>query len=164
MILSSYKKERLSIMNKIDSFWHRFLKNTKRSEDIIYLDAFHFDLSEYWANRLLDLVLEGKKRATSSSLAYFKIKGLKIPMVGDFNIVTDWKGIPRCVIETSAVTIIPFKDMTYEICKREGEDECLETWKKGHISFFENDGKEVGYEFNDKMLLVFEDFEVIYKE
>lgn len=151
-------------MNEIDMFWDRFLVNTGRDRNTKYCEVFHFDLTEYWANELLKLVLEGTKRATASSLKYFTIKGLKLPEAGDFSIVTDWNGTPRCIIETSIVTILPFKDMTYDICKREGEDECLETWQKGHISFFEGEGKEIGYEFDEEMLIVFEDFEVIYQE
>ncbi len=145
-------------------FWDRFLMNTGRGRNTKYLEVFHFDLTEYWANELLKLVLEGTKRATSSSLKYFQIKGLKLPETGDLSIVTDWQGTPRCVIETAAVTILPFKDMTYDICKREGEDECLETWQKGHISFFKGEGKELGYKFDEEMLIVFEDFGVVYYE
>ena len=151
-------------MNEIETFWDRFLENTGRDKNTKYLEVFHFEVTEYWANELLKLVLEGTKRATSSSLEAYKIEVSKTPEVGDLSIVTDWGGTPRCVIETSAVTILPFKDMTYDICKREGEDDCLETWQKGHITFFENNGKELGYEFNDEMLIVFEDFEVIYQE
>lgn len=145
-------------------FWDRFLKKTGRDKNTKYLEVFHFHLSEYWANELLKLVLDGTKRATSSSLKSFKINGLKMPETGDLSIVTDWNGIPRCVIETLTVAILPFKDMTYDICKREGEDECLDTWRLGHISFFKSEGKELGYEFDEEMLIVFEDFEVVYRE
>jgi len=54
--------------------------------------------------------------------------------------------------------------MTFEICKREGEDECLETWLRGHVRFFTEEGKAMGYEFNEDMLIVFEDFEVVYQK
>lgn len=151
-------------MSEIDMFWDRFLEKTGRDRNTKYLDVFHFELTEYWANELLKLVLDGTKRATSSSLESFRINGLKTPEAGDLNIVTDWNGVPKCVIETSAVTILPFKDMTYDICKREGEDECLDTWRAGHISFFTGEGKEIGYEFDEEMLIVFEDFEVVYRE
>lgn len=67
-------------------------------------------------------------------------------------------------METKNITIIPFKDITYDICSREGEDDSLESWREGHIRFFSNEGKEIGYEFTEDMLVVFEDFEVIYQE
>ena len=151
-------------MNKIDMFWQRFLDNTGKDKNTKYLEAFHFELTEYWANELLKLVLEGTKRATCSSLKSWEIEGVKIPEFGDLSIVTDWEGTPRCVIETTNTMILPFKDITYDICKREGEDECLETWQRGHIDFFKAEGKELGYEFTDELLVVFEDFNVIYHE
>ncbi len=148
---------------KIDEFWKRFLNETNRDKDTKYLDAFHFELTEKWANELLRLVLIGQKKATASSLFSYEIEGECIPQVGDLRIVTDWEGVPRCVIETTQVTIIPFADITYDICKREGEDDTLESWVKGHVHFFKEDGKELGYEFSDDMPVVFEDFEVVYQ-
>ena len=113
---------------------------------------------------MLSLVLEGKKKATSSSFKAYEKEGSNLPKIGDLSIVTDWDGNPRCIIETKNITIIPFKDITYDICSREGEDDSLESWREGHIRFFSNEGKEIGYEFTEDMLVVFEDFEVIYQE
>ena len=148
---------------KIDIFWNMFLKETGRPETTKYLDIFHFELTEKWANELLRLVLIGQKKATSSSLWGYEIEGEDIPKVGDLSIVTDWEGVPRCVIETTEITVIPFSDITYDICKREGEDDTLESWRAGHIRYFKKEGNEMGYEFNDDMPVVFEDFEVVYK-
>lgn len=148
----------------IEEFWSRFLKETGRTPDTKYVECFHFELTEYWANELLRLVLIGQKKATSSSLLGYEIEGERIPEKGELSIVTDWAGTPRCVIETTAVTILPFKDITYDICKREGEDENLKTWQDGHRAFFTAEGKELGYEFTEDMPVIFEDFEVIYQE
>ena len=105
----------------------------------------------------------GQKRATASSLWRYEIEGERVPKVGDLSIVTDWEGVPRCVIETIAVTIVPFLDITYDICKREGEDDTLESWREGHIKFFKEEGKKLGYEFRNGMTVIFEDFEVVYQ-
>lgn len=148
---------------KIDIFWKEFLIKTGRCETTKYLNVFHFELTEKWANELLRLVLIGQKKATSSSLWGYEIEGERVPEVGDLSIVTDWDGIPRCVIETIAVTIIPFSDITYDICKREGEDDTLESWRAGHINFFREEGKKLGYEFRNDMPVIFEDFEVVYQ-
>ena len=148
---------------KIDVFWKAFLRETNRNETTKCLEVFHFELTEKWANELLRLVLIGQKRATASSLLKYEIGGERIPQVGDLSIVTDWEGVPRCVIETTAITINPFSDITYDICKREGEDDTLESWVKGHVHFFKEDGKQLGYEFSDDMPVVFEDFEVVYQ-
>lgn len=127
-----------------------------------YIDCFHFELSEKLANELLALVLSGTKQATASSLLAYEIEGSRIPQIGDYSIVTDWEGNPRCVIETTAVTILPFNEITFDICKREGEDDTLESWQKGHRRFFTEDGKELGYEFSENMPVIFEDFKVVF--
>ncbi len=150
-------------MNEIELFWKRFLDAKGLDESTKYLEAFHFELTKEWANKLLELVLVGKKRATASSLEAWKIEGI-MPKVGDYSIVTDWNCKPRCVIQTINITTLLFKDITYDICKREGEDDCLETWRQGHINFFTEEGKEIGYEFSEDMLVVFEDFKVVYQE
>lgn len=93
----------------------------------------------------------------------YEIEGKRLPEVGDLSIVTNWEGEPRCVIETVAVTIMLFSDMTYDICKREGEDDSLESWRTGHARFFRDEGNKLGYEFSNDMPVVFEDFEVVYR-
>ena len=103
----------------INTFWENFLLKTNRDKDIKYIDSFHFELTERWANELLRLVLIGQKQATYSSLLAYQIGGNRIPQVGDLSIVTDWEVIPKCVIETTNVMIIPFKEITFDICKLE---------------------------------------------
>jgi uncharacterized protein YhfF len=148
-------------LNK-DEFWQEFLDVNNKDCSTQYIECFHFELTEKLANELLSLVLSGKKQATSSSLFAYEIEGSRIPQVGDYSIVTDWEGNPSCVIETTAVTILPFNQITFDICKREGEDDTLESWQKGHMHFFIEDGKELGYEFSENMPVVFEDFKVSF--
>lgn len=148
----------------IDKFWQDFLEKTNKDKDTQYIDCFHFELTEELANELLRLVLIGQKKATSSSLWAYKNEGDRIPEKGDLSIVTNWDGIPRCVIETTNVTILPFKDITYDICKREGEDDSLKSWREGHINFFTSEGKELGYTFTEEMPVIFEDFKVVFKK
>ena len=149
---------------RIEEFWKRFLEDKKLDPNTKYLESFHFELTEKWANELLRLVLEGKKRATASSLFACTHEEQNMPKVGDYSIVTDWDGNPKCVIETTAVQIMTYSEMTFDICKREGEDDNLESWKQGHQKFFTEEGKEMGYEFSEDMPIVFEDFQVVYQE
>ena len=147
-----------------EQFWADFLRDTGRAPDTKYTACFHFEMTEYWANELLRLVIDGVKKATSSSLWGYEIEGDPIPKKGELSIITDWDGNPKCVIETTDVTILPFKDITYDICKREGEDDSLESWRRGHIDFFTEEGKELGYEFSEDMPVIFEGFKVVYKK
>lgn len=77
------------------------------------------------------------------------------------SIITDWNGTSKCLVKTTRVRIIPYKDITFEIAVLEGEDDSLESWRKNHEKFFKEEGKQLGYEFNENMPVIFEEFEVI---
>lgn len=151
------------LKEQTERFWQEFLAAKNLPADTGYVECFHFELSEYWANELLRLVMRGKKRATSGSLWGYEKEGDKLPEKGQYSIVTDWDGIPHCVIKTTLVRVIPFKDITFDICAREGEDESLEQWRESHISFFKEEGAQLGYEFSEDMPVIFEEFRVEYK-
>lgn len=150
-------------MERAEKFWQEFLDKTGRDKSTKYFDAFHFCNDEKNANELLGLVLEGTKKATASAVPLYEAEGENLPEVGGLSIVTDWDGNPRCVIETTAVTLLPFREMTFDICKREGEDENLESWQNNHIKFFTEEMEKIGSEFTWDMEVIFEDFEVVYK-
>lgn len=147
---------------QMTAFWRRFLRATERPPDLPLPEAFHFAQEQALADALLSLVLAGQKRATTSCLRAYEVEGDALPQAGDWAIVTDFAGTPRCVIETTAVTVLPFGDMTYEICRREGEDDTLASWRQNHLSSFTAEGKELGYAFGEDTPVVFEDFEMIY--
>jgi len=151
-------------MTVIDKFWQDFLSQANLPNHTKYFEASHFDITKESANNLLQLVLAGQKRATASSLPAYQREGVTPPKVGDYSIITDWDGVPHCVIQTTAVTILPFNQFTFDIIKREGEDDCLETWQENHEHVFRIEGQELGYEFAEDMPVIFEDFEVVYKK
>lgn len=148
---------------KIEAYWKQFLQAKGLASNTQYYEAFGFGIEKSTINNLLKLVLEGKKTATASNSFLYEVLQSKEPVVGDLSIVLDGDGNPSCVIETIKITKIKFKDMTYQICKREGEDENLESWRNNHIDFFSKEAKSLGYEFNEEMIVLFEDFKVIYK-
>ena len=150
-------------MDKIKAFWETFLIDKQLNKDTIYEGHFHFELTENSVNELLELVLIGQKKATASSYESYMLENQKLPKIGDLNIITDFYGNPKGVIKTTKITILPFKDLTFDIVKREGEDDTLESWQKNHRKFFTQEGKELGYTFNEDMKVVFEDFKLIYK-
>jgi uncharacterized protein YhfF len=149
--------------SRADRFWNEFLKNTGRDPDLKYFEAFCFGSSPASADSLLKLVLSGKKQATSSSVLYYEAINRRMPEPGDLSIVTDWAGTPFCVIETTATEVVPFSKIDFDMCKREGEDDTLDSWRENHVDFFTTDGKKEGYEFSADMLVVFEDFKIVYR-
>ena len=149
-------------MMNVEQFWKLFLQQHHKDESLQFLESFHFDVTKESANHLLALVLSGKKQATASSLLVYN-NDIIMPKVGDYSIVCDWEGNPHCIIETTNITILPYKEITYDICKREGEDDTLESWQENHKRFFTVEGKEMGYSFSEEMPVVFEDFKVVFK-
>lgn len=147
-------------MDRIEAFWQDFLRDTGRGTDTPRKDCFRFGLTPEDADGLLSLVLSGRKRATTSSLWTFR--GAALPRPGDLSVVTDGAGEPRCVIETTAVSVLRFSEMDWATCRREGEDETLESWRAGHRRFFEAEGASVGYRFSEALPVVFEDFRVVH--
>jgi len=146
-----------------NEFWQAFLAANNKDPSTECFESFYFCADKQSANGLLSLVLAGKKRATTSCLAAYELDNEALPKAGDYSIVTDWDGDPACVIETTAVTVLPFNEVTCDICKREGEDECLETWQEGHRHFFTEEGRQLGYQFTETTPVVFEDFEVVHQ-
>ena len=128
--------------------------------DITNLEKWHFEMTEDAANFILSLVLDGKKRATASSLLGYAEKE-SMPKVGDISVITYWDGTPACVVKTTNVITLPFCQMTFDLAKLEGEDDTLESWQKNHSSFWIEEGKELGYSFSEDMPIVFEEFEVL---
>lgn len=151
-------------MKSVEAFWNRYLKDRGLPEGTPYQDVFHFELSEYWANELLRLVLIGQKKATASALAEFSLEGRRVPEAGDLYILTDWSETPRCVVRVDRVTILPFREMTWDLCSKEGEDDSLASWRAGHRKFFSAEGHALGYQFSEDMPVVFEEFAVVYRE
>lgn len=147
---------------RLTPFWAGFLAATGRPKDTAYAAAYSFDLTEKSAAELLALVLQGRKKATASSKRYFESTGEPLPKVGDLCILLDWQGNPRCVVETQAVTILPLRDMTFDLCSHEGEDASLESWQENHTRFFTAEGQQLGYAFSWDMPVVFEDFRLVY--
>ena len=99
---------------------------TMEIPNIDELEHWHFELTESACNQLLDLVLAGRKRATSSSLLSYRMEGEEIPKAGDLSVITDWDGVPRCVVMTTAVRVMRYGDITFDIAKLEGEDGIID--------------------------------------
>ena len=85
----------------IESYWNHFLMKQNQALDTRYLEAFYFGHDQQSAEHLLQLVLEGKKSATSSAEEEYILTNEREPQVGDYSIVTDFAGNPKCIIQTT---------------------------------------------------------------
>ena len=117
------------------------------------LDAHMFGDGPDLANRLLALILEGKKTATCWSAA----EGLKGAEVGKPWAVKDGAGVVRCVLETTELTQRRFNEVDPAFAFEEGEDDrSLAAWRAAHQSYFTRNG-----DFSPDMLLNCERFRLV---
>jgi uncharacterized protein YhfF len=126
--------------------------------------AWYFCDNEQDADELAQLVLEGTKKATASLFDSYAFENDAPPKKGDHSIITNWQGEAICIIKTTNVDIVPFKDVTEEFARTEGEgDKSLRYWKNAHLHYFSRESRLIGKEFDENMFVVCEKFEVVYK-
>ncbi|MGM0379578.1 MAG: ASCH domain-containing protein [Bacillota bacterium] len=147
----------------INDLWEKYLKENNLEFDY-KPESWHFCNTKELANRLTKLVLEGDKRATTSLYLAFICENEPLPIKGDLNIITDWDGKEKCIIQTTKVEIKPFYQVTKEFAIKEGEgDKSLKYWKKVHKEVFEKELESLDKSFSKDTLVVCEEFKVIYK-
>jgi uncharacterized protein YhfF len=148
----------------IAAFWDAFVANHNQDQIQMLREAFHFCDNEHDANALAELVMLGTKRATASSLWWYEWEQCPLPQIGDLNIVTRWDGTPCCVIETTAVAIVPFDQVTAEFAATEGEgNKSLTYWRDEHWNYFTRECEQYGAVPSLQMQIVCEEFKVIYQ-
>lgn len=114
-------------------------------------------------NLLADLVLKGIKTATSSAYPCYVAENSPLPAVGGYNLILNAKGKAICITETIKVYTIPFNQVSEEHAYKEGEFErTLASWRKCHSEIFKIELKYIGQEFTEDMLVVCEEFKVVY--
>ncbi len=126
--------------------------------------AEYFCADEYNANLCADLVLRGEKRASCSLEYWYSHENEPMPQVGHLQVVTNWEGDPVCITEITSVTQCQYNQVTAEFAALEGEgDKTLSWWRKAHWEFFSHECNELDIEPSEDMLLVLEQFKVVYK-
>ena len=148
----------------VAQFWAQFCAACGADRTGPFHEAFHFDDNEASANELAALVLAGTKRATASLAWLYESPAHPAPSPGALSVVTDWGGKPLCIIETQAVEITPFDQVTDEFAATEGEgDGSLEYWRRVHWAFFGRDCARIGRERSADMPVLCERFRVVYR-
>ena len=125
--------------------------------------AWHFCDNAEDADACAALVLAGRKRATAPSRWGLEARGEPLPRPGDLHVVTDWSGVARCVIRTTAVEVVPVRDVTAAHAAAEGEgDGSLAFWRRVHRAYYERELAGTPYVPRDDMPVVCEQFEVVF--
>lgn len=88
-------------------------------------------------DRLIALVLEGVKTATTSLLAEWEWDGRELSRPGSRWALIDGAGREHGVVETREVRVLRLGDVDDEFARDEGEgDEDAAQWRAGHEAFW----------------------------
>ncbi|UTX52606.1 ASCH domain-containing protein [Leucobacter aridicollis] len=125
-------------------------------------EAWAFGATKEHADSLLQLVLDGTKTGTASSVWDYEFTGESLPQVGEYSIILDGAGEPRAVIVTTSVEIVPFDEVTEEHARAEGEDDrTLASWRTIHERYWRlHSESPKGYE--PDMPVLCERFRLVY--
>jgi uncharacterized protein YhfF len=124
----------------------------------------YFGDNEKDANTLAELVLKDIKRATSHSLMGLQLRKEPLPKIGDFFVVTNWKGDAKCIVRTTSVKLIPYFAIHTEHARLEGEgDKSLEHWRTVHWDYYTRELADFGKRPLESMIIVFERFEKVFE-
>lgn len=147
--------------NMIEAFWDKYRKVDPQAPE--HFQAWSFGSNAKAADELANLVLAGRKTATASNKLLYELTNEPLPKVGDLSIVLNGSQLPVCVIETTAVSVVPFNEVTETQARLEGEgDLSLAYWQTTHRQFFEAEFKTLDRQFSETMPVVCETFKVVY--
>ena len=144
-----------------DSFFRAFKTDTGTDADDYAVVA--FGDSEAMADELLELVLAGIKRATASLARDYGPGREPMPAAGDYVVVVDGRGKPRCVWRTTEVTVGPLSAVDEDFAWDEGEgDRSRADWLASHRDYFARQAAREGFAVSDDIATVFERFTIVW--
>lgn len=148
--------------SKVQEFVQQAEDQTGMSFPIKYVYA--FGDSPSMKDELIELVINGDKRATASLVEEYTQDDLDVPVMGDLSVVLDGKGTPRVIVRTTEAEWVPFDDVSASFAHDEGEgDRSLSDWREGHQRYFGREADRRKIAFTGESLILCERFEVIYQ-
>lgn len=153
----------MNIPASVRPLWDEFAASTPYPVADRYSDTFSFGDTESLANELAALVVAGRKGGTAALLWAFEADGEPLPYPGALSVVTDWAGTALCVIETTAVDVVPYDQVSAEFAAIEGEgDLSLRFWRETHWDFFGRECARIGRMPTPDMPVVCERFALVF--
>lgn len=144
-------------MNAQD-MWKLFKTSCSTQSD--EYDAWQFGAAP---DLLAQLVLSGKKTATASAHPLYALEGEPLPEAGQYSVILNSASEAVCIIRTTRVTVVPYREITADHAFKEGEgDRSLDDWRAVHEAFFTKELSACGLTFDESMPVVCEEFEVVY--
>lgn len=126
-------------------------------------DAFAFGGGGAIADELAELVLAGRKRATTSLEVEFTSLSEPLPTVGSVSIILRGNLTPVAIIERTEVRTLPFEEVADEYAAIEGEgDGSLAYWRQTHREYFNSVCERLGGSFEERTPVICQVFRVVW--
>ena len=148
-------------MNEKD-MWDLYIKNN----DVINetYDAWSFGGEASMVDELAKLVVNGIKTATTSAYQLYELENSPLPPICGLNIILDADNNAVCITETTKVYTCLFSEVSEEHAFKEGEgDKSILYWRKVHKEFFSRELKAYNINFDDEMVVLCEEFKVVFR-
>jgi uncharacterized protein YhfF len=151
---------------QVARFWSRFLATGGVDPSTPLPETVEpFGDSAELADKLIDLVVRGPKRATAGALADYEAAGDPLPTPGTIWIAIDGAGHARAVLRVTEMRIGPLSSVDEAFAWDEGEgDRTRDGWLRSHQNFFRRYLPTLGIDYDPDMATVFERFEVLFAE
>ena len=135
------------------------MTNLRRGEHSSHEDFELGDGGGELTYRLIALVLDGGKTATTALLAEFTDAGREPPAIGSRWALIDGRGREHGVVETVEIRVLRIADVDDDFARDEGEgDENAAQWREGHERFWRKHLPQI--RLNDETLVICERFRV----
>ena len=145
-------------------YWEKYLATLSSVEAAPGFDYWHFGDSEEMANDLAELVLNGKKTATSSLPWEIQEHGWKEPKTGDKVVITFWNGRPACIIEITEALVRPFDEIDESFVRDYGEgDRSLAWWRSAMWDYYSTACRTARRRPYPKMPVACQRFRLVYR-
>jgi uncharacterized protein YhfF/GNAT superfamily N-acetyltransferase len=146
----------------VAAFWAEFCRAASVPEATPY-QAWYFGDSPEMAHELVELVLQGPKRATAGAAWAVDLEPDLGAVPHGYSVVTERDGTPRCVIRTTQLERRALNQVDAQFAWDEGEgDRTLADWLDGHRRFFTRECAREGVPFAEDMPVQLERFELLY--
>ena len=152
---------------RVKAYWEAYLESLSSNAASVPVSyqSWGFGDSPEMADALGALVLAGTKTATASLVWAYEAEKEPLPEVGDHSIILNGGGESICIIETTAVRILPFDEVDAEQAYLEGEgDRSLAFWRAVHWEAFGRECEAIGRHPSKQMPVLCERFHIVFRK
>lgn len=146
----------------VELFWRQCKAQYGIEADDYHAGPFSDPRMAPYQDLLLDLVAQGKKRATARLAMEFEKYGVARRAPGAYWVVLSAPDEPRYLLRVTDVAVKPFNEVEQSFAEREGEgDNSLAYWRKVHKEYFVQQCLEWDVAWQDNIPICCEGFELV---